>query len=71
MYYTSLNEKVIEDEIDYDFKVKQLGKNFNVMFLVLCCLYSGREFVQRFGRLSLSLAGYHLLQPLRDPRAAL
>ena len=40
MYYTSLNEKVIEDEIDYDFKVKQLGKNFNVMFLVLVSVLS-------------------------------
>ena len=25
VYYTSLNEKVVEDEIDYSLKVRQLG----------------------------------------------
>ena len=55
VYYTSLNEKAVEDKIDYSFQVSLL--NMTIKF-------AGWKFVQRIGRLSLPLARHLLLQPL-------
>ena len=63
VYYTSLNEKTIEDEIVYSMKVREFELKSEVSFLKIL-QSTGWELVQRPRWLSLSLAWRLLLQPL-------
>ena len=58
VFYTSLNEKFVEDTIDYSLEVKDLSRHILQSKLPL-----GRKLVQRVGRLPLPLAWRLLLQP--------
>ena len=63
VYYTSLNEKTIEDEIVYSVKVREFELKSEFTFLKIL-QSTGWELVQCFGWLSLSLAWRLILQPL-------
>ena len=62
IFYTSLNEKIREDVIDYSIEVEGKSAFDQIEFRTGACSAPWAAF-------SLSLAQRLLLQPLRDPRA--
>ena len=58
VYYTSMNQKSIEDKIDYSLEVEL------IYYIREICASLGWKYVQRLGWLPLTLARHLLLQPL-------
>ena len=78
VYYTSLNEKTTEDVVDYNIEVCRLWNQIlneinnlpeEFRFSKIIQFATGRKYVQRLGRLSVSLAWHLILQPLWNPWA--